>query len=97
MEILHYQKSTKPIILARPFCRVVREICQEVKQDMRWQAMAVYNLQMGAESALVDMFELANLAAIHAKWITIFPKDMFLVKRFAEVNLKVISRLGGTG
>ena len=97
MEIRHYQKSTKPIIPARPFCRVVREICEDIKVGMRWQAMAVYNLQMGVESALVDMFELANLAAIHAKRITIFPKDTLLVKRFAEVNLKVISRLGGTG
>ena len=97
MEIRHYQKSTKPIIPARPFCRVVREICEDIKVGMRWQAMAVYNLQMGAESALVDMFELANLAAIHAKRITIFPKDTLLVKRFAEVNLRVISKLGGSG
>ena len=97
MEIRHYQKSTRPIIPARPFCRVVREICEDIKTGMRWQAMAVYNLQMGAESALVDMFELANLAAIHAKRITIFPKDTLLVKRFAEVNLRVISKVGGSG
>ena len=38
-------------------------------------------LQMGAEVYLIRLFEDANLCAIHAKCVTIAPKDLYLTKR----------------
>jgi histone H3/H4 len=38
-------------------------------------------LQEAAEAHIVSMFEDTNLAAIHAKRVTIMPKDMILARR----------------
>ena len=39
------------------------------------------NLQEAAEAYLVGLFEDTNLAAIHAKRVTIMPKDIQLARR----------------
>jgi len=49
--------------------------------DMRWQASAILALQESAEAHLVGLFEDTNLCAIHAKRVTIMPKDMQLARR----------------
>lgn len=82
-EIRRYQKSTELLIRKLPFQRLVREITQQFKADMRWQSTAVLALQEAAESYLVRVFEDTNLCAIHAKRITIQPKDMRLARRIA--------------
>ena len=64
-----------------PFQRVVREIAQEYKSDLRFQSQAVLALQEAAEAYLVGLFEDTNLCAIHAKRVTIMPKDMQLARR----------------
>ena len=38
-------------------------------------------LQEASEDFLVRVLEDANLCAIHAKCVTIFPKDIFLIKQ----------------
>lgn len=80
-EIRRYQKSTNLLIRKKPFQRLVREIAQDFKTDIRFQSMAVLALQECAEAYLVSMFEDANLCAIHAKRVTIMPKDMHLSRR----------------
>ena len=45
------------------------------------QASAVLALQEASEAYLVGVFEDTNLCAIHAKRITITPKDMQLARR----------------
>ena len=40
-----------------------------------------YTLQQAAEAYLVGLFEDTNLCAIHAKRVTIMPKDMRLARR----------------
>lgn len=80
-EIRRYQKSTNLLIRKLPFQRLVREITQDFKQDMRFTGGALGALQEAVEAYLVNLFEDTNLCAIHAKRITIMPKDMQLARR----------------
>ena len=80
-EIRKYQKSTDLLLRKLPFQRVVKEIAQNFKADLRFQTAAIEALQTAAEAYLVSMFEDANLCAIHAKRVTIMPKDIQLVRR----------------
>ncbi|THU79106.1 histone 3, partial [Dendrothele bispora CBS 962.96] len=80
-EIRRYQKSTELLIRKLPFQRLVREIAEDVRADLRFQSSALLALQEAAESHLVSLFEDTNLAAIHAKRVTIQPKDLALASR----------------
>ena len=80
-EIRRYQKSTELLIRKLPFQRLVREIAQEFKTDLRFQGSAVLALQEAAEAYLVGLFEDTNLCAIHAKRVTIMPTDVQLARR----------------
>lgn len=83
MEIRKYQKSTNLLLRKMPFARVVREICQifNPTSELRWQAAAIMALQEASEAFLVHLFEDSNLCAIHAKRVTVMPKDMQLARR----------------
>jgi histone H3 len=80
-EIRKYQKSTELLLRKLPFQRLVREIAVEYKTDLRFQSSAVLALQEASEAYLVGLFEDTNLCAIHAKRVTIMPKDMQLARR----------------
>ncbi|CAK8676380.1 unnamed protein product [Clavelina lepadiformis] len=80
-EIRRYQKSTELLIRKLPFQRLVREIAQDFKTDLRFQSSAVMALQEASEGYLVGLFEDTNLCAIHAKRVTIMPKDIQLARR----------------
>ena len=60
---------------------LVREIAQGIREDLRFQSLAVLALQEAAEMILVHLFEDANRCAIHAKRVTILPRDMALARR----------------
>ncbi|TKC36000.1 hypothetical protein EI555_001647, partial [Monodon monoceros] len=79
--IRRYQKSTELLIRKLPFQRLVREIAQDFKTDLRFQSSAVMALQEACEAYLVGLFEDTNLCAIHAKRVTIMPKDIQLARR----------------
>eukprot|EP00798_Chlamydomonas_sp_ICE-L_P011505 gene11505-biopygen15672 len=66
-EIRKYQKSTDFLIRKLPFQRLVREIAQDFKTDLRFQSSVVLALQEASEAYLVGLLEDCNLAAIHAK------------------------------
>ena len=101
-EIRRYQKSTELLIRKLPFQRLVREIAQDFKTDLRFQSAAIGALQVricligfilrvliafvcdsqeASEAYLVALFEDTNLCAIHAKRVTIMPKDIQLARR----------------
>ncbi|XP_057643350.1 uncharacterized protein LOC130885668 [Chionomys nivalis] len=65
-EIRRYQKSTELLIRKLPFQRLVREIAQDFKTDLRFQSSAVMALQEACEAYLVGLFEDTNLATINA-------------------------------
>jgi len=64
-----------------PFQHRVREIAQDFKSDLRFQSSAVAALQEASESHLVGLFEDTNLCALHARRVTIMPKDVQLARR----------------
>lgn len=82
-EIRRFQKTTDLLIRKMPFQRLVREIAagHTSDQEIRFQSVALFALQEAAEAYLVGLFEDTNLCAIHAKRVTVMPKDMQLARR----------------
>ena len=79
-DIRHFQGSTALLIRKLPFQRLVREIAQDFKTDLRFQSAAILCLQEAAEAYLVKLFDDTNLCAIHARRVTIMPKDIQLAR-----------------
>ena len=81
-EIRYYQSSTDLLLRKLPFARLVREVqTYFFRKEYRWQAEAMVALQEAAEAHLVGLFEDANLCTIHAKRVTLMPKDIQLARR----------------
>lgn len=80
-EIRKFQKSTELLMRKVPFQKLVREVAQAYKPDIRFQTKAILALQVAAEVHLARLFEDTNLCAIHAKRVTIMSKDMDLARR----------------
>ena len=80
-EIQRYQKSIELLIRKLPFQKMVREVAQQFVPHLQFQANAIRVLQEASESYLVGLMEDTNLCTIHAKHVTIMPKDMQLVRR----------------
>ena len=81
-EIRFYQRNTELLIRKLPFSRLVKEVqTYFYRKEYRWQASALIALQEAAEAHLVGLFEDANLCTIHAKRVTIMPKDIQLARR----------------
>ncbi|KAL6074272.1 nucleosomal DNA binding [Balamuthia mandrillaris] len=80
-EIRRYQKSTELILRRMPFQRLVREIAQDYRTDLKFQQLAINALQQATEAYLVGLFADANLCAIHAKRASVLPKDIQLARR----------------
>jgi len=86
-QIRKYQKSHELLIRKLPFQRLVREVAQDFKTDLRFESHALMALQEASEAYLVSIFEDCNLCAIHAKRVTIFPKDIQLARRIRGERL----------
>ena len=87
-QIRQYQKSMELLIRKLPFQRLVREIASDsevIKSPLcgkvRFQSAAIMALQEATEAYLVGLFEDSNLCAIHARRVTIMPKDIQLARR----------------
>jgi histone H3 len=80
-EIKKYQKGTELLISKMPFCRLVKEIAQEFRADIRFQAPAVMALQEASEHYLTNLFSDANDCAIACKRVTIMARDIALARR----------------
>eukprot|EP01108_Squamamoeba_japonica_P005657 TRINITY_DN4551_c0_g2_i1.p1 TRINITY_DN4551_c0_g2~~TRINITY_DN4551_c0_g2_i1.p1 ORF type:complete len:131 (-),score=8.33 TRINITY_DN4551_c0_g2_i1:99-491(-) len=84
LEIRHYQRNSQLLLRKLPFSRLVREVLKTVDVDSdkrRFQASALEALQEACEAYLIHLFESANLCAIHARRVTIQPKDFQLARR----------------
>ena len=80
-EVMHYQNTTELLIQKVSFQRVVRELCETIHSDIRFESQALLALQEAAESYLVGLFEDANLCTAHAKRIIVRPQDIQLSRR----------------
>jgi histone H3 len=86
-QIHHYQKSTELLIHKMPFQHLAREVLQDLTKigsipchDVScFQSTSLLAMQESVEAFSVGFFEDANLCAIHAKRVTIMPKDMQLL------------------
>ena len=84
-EIRWYQKSTELLVRKLPFQRLVRELAQDLsKVNVRFQSGTIMALQEASEAYLVGLLEDSNICAVHAKRVTIMPKDIQLVWRIQE-------------
>ncbi|CAK5265474.1 unnamed protein product [Mycena citricolor] len=80
-EIRKYQRSTELLIRKRPFQRLVRELAQSFKTDLRFQSGALAALQEAAEHYIVGLMDDSNLCVLHARRVTLMPRDMRLALR----------------
>ena len=87
-EIQKYQKGADLLIRRVPFQRLVREIVQKRREGLKLQSLAVLALQEASEAFLVGLMEQANLCTIHAKRVTIMPRDIQLACRILGRFLK---------
>ncbi|KAK1634184.1 histone H3 [Colletotrichum phormii] len=90
-EIRKIQQSTSFCLQKTLFQRLVREVTQSTKHaehegGLRIQASASEALQVASEDLLTSVFEMSNLAAIHAHRVTIQQKDMVLVKNILTIG-----------
>lgn len=96
-EIRKYQKSTDLLIRKLPFARLVREVAQEFMEHeftgalLKWQSSAIGALQEASEAFLIQLFEDANLCAIHGKRVTIMIKDVQLARRIRGTSLNLVA------
>ena len=88
MEIRRYQKTSELLITKLPFQRLIREIAQDCKTDLRFQSSAIMALQEATEAFLIGLFEDTNVCAIHAKCVMIMPKDVQLARHIRGDHLK---------
>ena len=89
-EIREQQKSVKFCLRKAPFQRLVREICQDMsKTQYRFQASALEALQEAAEVHLIERYQKSMLCVLHAKRVTLMPKDMILARKL-EGNLEKV-------
>ena len=80
-EIWFYQKSTALLLRHLPFLHLIGEVAQDFKTGLHFTADTAYTLQCASKDFLVRLFEDSNLCAIHAKRMTIMPKDIQLARR----------------
>lgn len=88
-EIRRYQKSTDLLLRKLPFSRLVRSISSELKPEVRFRPQAIDALQEATEGYIVSLLEDANLFAIHAKRVTVFPRDIDLAARIRSDDFKL--------
>lgn len=88
-KIKEIQKGGNLLMPKAPFKKLVKEIFRDLSAspegvhygDFRIQKIALEVLQTATESYLIKMFEDANLTCIHAKRVTVMPKDIEFLRR----------------
>ena len=79
-EIRKYQASTNLLIPMMPFYRLFKQIAEN-HVDIRFQSLALKVLHEASEAFLIEMFQDAYRCAIHAKRVTLMPRDIRLARR----------------
>ena len=96
-EIRRFQKTTELLIRKAPFQRLVRKIAQKISKnkDIRFQSFAVLALHEASEAYMIGMFEDTSLCALHARRVTIMPRDMLLARRLRGETWTTPDAMGG--
>ena len=80
-QIRHFQSRCELLIRKAPFMRLVRELMEARSGGLRIQSAALQALQEAAEQYLVSLFDCANLCCLHARRVTLMPRDIQLARR----------------
>lgn len=87
-EIRRYQQQINLLVPRLPFARLVREIIQVVQGgrvegglQFRVGSTAMEAMQQATEALAVGLYEDANLAAIHARRVTVSKGDLEIARR----------------
>eukprot|EP01061_Rhynchopus_euleeides_P034297 TRINITY_DN5806_c0_g1_i1.p2 TRINITY_DN5806_c0_g1~~TRINITY_DN5806_c0_g1_i1.p2 ORF type:complete len:144 (+),score=75.85 TRINITY_DN5806_c0_g1_i1:64-495(+) len=80
-EIKQLQKGTQLLIQKAPFQRMVREVMDTLKQDMRFRPSALEAMQEAAEQYIIGVFEGAVILQLHRKKKTLVQKDLHYTMR----------------
>jgi len=81
-EIKKMQKNTNLLIPRLPFHRLVREVQLNFNNEtLCWEKRALEALHTAAEQYIIELFEDANLCAIHSRRVTMMVKDIQLARR----------------
>lgn len=84
-QIHKYQRSTDKLLPRLSFARVVREIAQDINPEIqRFEKGALDALQEAAEAYVTEVMDCSNICAIHAKRVTITPRDLSLCTRITK-------------
>ena len=94
-EICRYQKSIELLCCKLPVSRLIREIAQEFKSNLRFQSSTIAAIHEAMEDYMVKLFKDMVLCCIHAKHVTIMPKDMQLPIESVENVIKPHTREHG--
>jgi len=89
-EIRKEQKSTKLLIRMAPIRRLIREIIQEFKSDVRIQKGALEALHHYIEAYVIRIFECANHIACENKRVTMYKRDINIVAKIIHNEMMVI-------
>lgn len=87
-EIRKYQMTASTLVPKAPLVRLIREIAQDYGawgEGWRFQQAAIDAIHTAVESELTSQFQATNLGAIHARRVTIFPKDMLHARAMHSV------------
>eukprot|EP01025_Chloroclados_australasicus_P016116 TRINITY_DN1793_c0_g1_i1.p7 TRINITY_DN1793_c0_g1~~TRINITY_DN1793_c0_g1_i1.p7 ORF type:complete len:140 (-),score=13.23 TRINITY_DN1793_c0_g1_i1:961-1380(-) len=88
-EIKRYQMTTDNLIPFASFSRVSREITALHEPSFLWRKTGMLALQEAAEAFLVQVMEDAYFCALHAKRVTLMPRDIRLAMRLNDRNLRI--------
>eukprot|EP00758_Cryptobia_borreli_P001912 Tbor_TRINITY_DN2635_c0_g1::TRINITY_DN2635_c0_g1_i1::g.17984::m.17984/K11253/H3; histone H3 len=80
-EVRKYQATTQLLIRKAPFVRLIKELLNKTKESMRLSPSASEAIQEATEAYMVSLLSDANLCSIHAKRVTIMPRDLRLARR----------------
>ncbi|EPY33093.1 histone H3 [Strigomonas culicis] len=80
-EVKKFQRSVDLLIQRAPFQRLVREIAAAQKEGIRFSSSALLALQESTEAYVVSLLADTNLATVHARRVTIMPRDIQLALR----------------
>ena len=84
-EIRRYQKSTELLIRKLPFQRLVREIAQDFKTDLRFQSAAIGALQVSIAIAFYSI--VIKYFHVQIEWFSflyVFSKNFFILMEFPQ-------------
>jgi histone H3/H4 len=90
-EIRRYQNSTELLVPKAPISCLIREVARKVapenlKAGLKFTDSAIEALRQASEAYLVGTFINTDLAAMHAKRITIMAKDIHLTCRLQGIQ-----------